>query len=88
VLSRSVGPLVVQTSQIVFVLRRESLIHDEEDPMYAGYRMWTADDYGLNPEHAPVVKIAGHAASTWPESMGSATQAKGVLRWQSLARAR
>jgi hypothetical protein len=25
--------------------------------MYAGYRMWTAADFGLNPEHPPLVKL-------------------------------
>jgi hypothetical protein len=52
-----VGLLVVQASQIIFVIRGESLTYDEGDHMYAGYRMWTTGDYGLNPEHPPLVKL-------------------------------
>ena len=25
--------------------------------MYAGYRMWKSGDFGLNPEHPPLVKL-------------------------------
>ena len=47
----------VQVVQIVIVLHRESLTWDEDDHMYAGYRMWKNGDYGLNPEHPPLVKL-------------------------------
>src|SRR5271170_6632895 len=46
-----IGLLVLQAALISFALHRESLTFDETDHMYAGYRMWTAKDYGLNPEH-------------------------------------
>ena len=49
--------LVVQAAQMVIGLHRESLTWDEEDHMYAGYRMWKNQDYGLNPEHPPLVKL-------------------------------
>jgi len=49
--------LAVQLVQVVTVLHRESLTFDEEDHMYAGYRMWKNHDYGLNPEHPPLVKL-------------------------------
>lgn len=49
--------LILQAALIVFTIHRESLTFDEEDHMYAGYRMWTAADYGLNPEHPPLVKL-------------------------------
>ncbi len=52
-----VGLLAVQMVQIVVSLHRESLTFDEEDHMYAGYRMWKDGDYGLNPEHPPLVKL-------------------------------
>jgi 4-amino-4-deoxy-L-arabinose transferase-like glycosyltransferase len=52
-----IGLLVVQATLILITLHRESLTFDEEDHMYAGYRMWTAGDYGLNPEHPPLVKL-------------------------------
>src|ERR1700761_4233134 len=51
------GLLVVQAAQIVIVLHRESLTFDEENHMYAGYRMWKNGDFGLNPEHPPLVKL-------------------------------
>jgi MFS family permease len=49
--------LAVQVVQVVIVLHRESLTFDEEDHMYAGYRMWKNGDYGINPEHPPLVKL-------------------------------
>jgi 4-amino-4-deoxy-L-arabinose transferase-like glycosyltransferase len=49
--------LAIQVLQVVTVLHRESLTFDEEDHMYAGYRMWKNHDYGLNPEHPPLVKL-------------------------------
>jgi 4-amino-4-deoxy-L-arabinose transferase-like glycosyltransferase len=49
--------LAIQALQISVTLHRESLTWDEEDHMYAGYRMWTAGDFGLNPEHPPLVKL-------------------------------
>src|SRR5271166_1596759 len=49
--------LAVQAVQIVIVLHRESLTWDEGDHMYAGYRMWKNGDFGLNPEHPPLVKL-------------------------------
>jgi hypothetical protein len=41
----------------VFVVHRESLTFDEGDHMFAGYMMWHTGDYGLNPEHPPLVKL-------------------------------
>jgi dolichyl-phosphate-mannose-protein mannosyltransferase len=52
-----IGLLVVQAAQMIVTLHRESLTWDEEDHMYAGYRMWKNADYGLNPEHPPLVKL-------------------------------
>jgi len=49
--------LAVQAVQIVIVLHCESLTWDEGAHMYAGYRMWKNGDYGLNPEHPPLVKL-------------------------------
>jgi 4-amino-4-deoxy-L-arabinose transferase-like glycosyltransferase len=51
------GLLVVQATLILITVHRESLTFDEQDHMYAGYQMWTAGDYGLNPEHPPLVKL-------------------------------
>ena len=52
-----VALLAVQAAQVAFVVHRESLTFDEGDHMYAGYMMWHAGDYGMNPEHPPLVKL-------------------------------
>lgn len=49
--------LVIQAAQIALVVHRESLTFDEDDHMFAGYMMWKTGDYGLNPEHPPLVKL-------------------------------
>lgn len=49
--------LAIQAAQVVFMIHRESLTWDEDDHMFAGYMMWKAGDYGLNPEHPPLVKL-------------------------------
>jgi 4-amino-4-deoxy-L-arabinose transferase-like glycosyltransferase len=49
--------LAVQAAQVVIVVHRESLTWDEDDHMFAGYMMWVTGDYGLNPEHPPLVKL-------------------------------
>jgi len=49
--------LLVQTAQTVYVVHRESLTFDEGNHMFAGYMMWHTGDYGLNPEHPPLVKL-------------------------------
>lgn len=54
--------LILQAAQTVYVVHRESLTFDEGNHMYAGYMMWHDGDYGLNPEHPPLVKLL--AAST------------------------
>jgi 4-amino-4-deoxy-L-arabinose transferase-like glycosyltransferase len=49
--------LVVQAAHFAYVVHRESLTFDEDDHMFAGYMMWKTGDYGLNPEHPPLVKL-------------------------------
>jgi Dolichyl-phosphate-mannose-protein mannosyltransferase len=49
--------LALQAAQVVFMIHRESLTWDEDDHMFAGYMMWKTGDYGLNPEHPPLVKL-------------------------------
>lgn len=49
--------ILVQALQTVYVIHRESLTFDEDDHMFAGYMMWHTGDYGLNPEHPPLVKL-------------------------------
>jgi hypothetical protein len=49
--------VAVQCLEIAITVHRESLTWDEGDHMYAGYCMWKNGDYGLNPEHPPLVKL-------------------------------
>jgi len=57
VITAVIALIAVQLLEMVIVLHRESLTFDEEDHMYAGYRMWKTGDFGLNPEHPPLVKL-------------------------------
>src|ERR1035437_1000566 len=52
-----IGLLTLQAALIAIAVHRESLTWDEEDHMYAGYRMWMNGDFGLNPEHPPLAKL-------------------------------
>jgi len=49
--------LIVLGLQLFFSVRRESQTWDEANHIYTGYRTWTNSDYGLNPEHPPLVKL-------------------------------
>jgi 4-amino-4-deoxy-L-arabinose transferase-like glycosyltransferase len=49
--------LAIQTALVATMVHRESLTWDEGDHMFAGYMMWKTADYGLNPEHPPLVKL-------------------------------
>jgi hypothetical protein len=52
-----VGLIATQMLSTVLVIHRESLTFDEDNHMFAGYMMWHTGDYGLNPEHPPLVKL-------------------------------
>ena len=43
--------------QLAFSVRRNSITWDEDDHIYAGYMSWKHADFGLNPEHPPLVKL-------------------------------
>jgi 4-amino-4-deoxy-L-arabinose transferase-like glycosyltransferase len=49
--------LVIQALQVAFIVHRESLTFDEDNHIFAGYMMHKTADYGLNPEHPPLVKL-------------------------------
>ncbi|MGC2163085.1 MAG: glycosyltransferase family 39 protein [Silvibacterium sp.] len=49
--------LVVQAAQFICVVHRESLTFDEDNHSFSGYMMWKTGDYGLNPEHPPLIKL-------------------------------
>lgn len=48
--------LLLFAIQIVSVVRQESLSWDEGDHIFAGYMGWKTHDYGINPEHPPLMK--------------------------------
>ena len=52
-----VALIAIQALLTVFLIHRESLVFDEGNHSFAGYMMWHTGDYGLNPEHPPLVKL-------------------------------
>ena len=48
---------VVLGLQLFFSVRRESQTWDEANHIFTGYRSWTHADFGLNPEHPPLLKL-------------------------------
>ena len=57
--------LIVLSLQLFFSVRRESQTWDEANHIFAGYRSWTHGDFGLNPEHPPLVKLLATAPLLW-----------------------
>ena len=53
--------LAIQVFEFGYVVHRESLTFDEANHMFAGYMMWKTRDFGLNPEHPPLVKLLATA---------------------------
>src|SRR6267143_3996357 len=53
--------LGVLVLQLTLSISRESPTWDEGDHIFAGYRSLTHKDFGLNPEHPPVVKMLAAA---------------------------
>jgi 4-amino-4-deoxy-L-arabinose transferase-like glycosyltransferase len=51
-----VALIAVQSLLTVLTIRRESLTFDEGNHMFASFMMLHNGDYGLNPEHPPLVK--------------------------------
>ena len=64
-----VALIAIQALLTVFLIHRESLVFDEGNHSFAGYMMWKTGDYGLNPEHPPLVKAVGRprrlGANSW-----------------------
>ncbi len=52
-----VGLLAILVFQMALSIRQESITWDEDDHLYAGYMSWKTGDFGLNPEHPPMVKM-------------------------------
>ena len=59
--------LIILSLQLFFSVRRESQTWDEANHIFAGYRTWTDGDYGLNPEHPPLVKLLATAPLLWSQ---------------------
>ncbi len=49
--------LAILFLQLAFSANRNSITWDEDDHIYAGYMSWKHADFGLNPEHPPLVKL-------------------------------
>jgi len=43
--------------QLALSVRQNSFTWDEDNHIYAGYMSWKHGDFGLNPEHPPLVKL-------------------------------
>jgi hypothetical protein len=52
-----VGFLAIIFAQMLLLARANSATWDEPDHTYAGYMQWKHGDFGLNPEHPPLVKF-------------------------------
>ncbi len=51
--------LGVYVGQVLHAIGGESLTWDEGDHIFSGVEIWRGFDYGLNPEHPPMVKMVG-----------------------------
>ncbi len=49
--------IVVLAGELWLSIRRESQTFDESAHMYSGYEYWKHGDFGVNPEHPPLVKL-------------------------------
>jgi hypothetical protein len=47
---------LVLLGELTFSIRQQSLSWDEGDHIFAGYMSWKKSDFGINPEHPPLVK--------------------------------
>lgn len=59
--------LALLSVQLFFSVRRESQTWDEGNHIFTGYRSWTNGDFGLNPEHPPLVKLLTTAPLLWSQ---------------------
>ena len=49
--------LGVYLVELITPARRQSPTFDEGAHIYSGYSYWTNADFGMNPEHPPLVKL-------------------------------
>jgi hypothetical protein len=55
------GLLVILVLELTSSIRRETQTWDEAAHILAGYTYWTHADFGMNPEHPPLVKLLATA---------------------------
>ncbi len=48
--------LLIFLAELTLSVRQQSVSWDEGDHLYAGYMSWQTRDFGINPEHPPLVK--------------------------------
>jgi len=53
--------LLILGLQLALSIRRESQTWDEGNHIFAGYMSWNNADFGLNPEHPPMLKLLATA---------------------------
>ena len=53
--------LVILFLELTLSIRRETQTWDEACHIFAGYSYWTRGDFGMNPEHPPLVKLLATA---------------------------
>ena len=66
--------LIVLGLQLFLSVRRESQTWDEGNHIFTGYRSWTHGDYGLNPEHPPLVKLFVTVPLLWSQPKSPALE--------------
>lgn len=52
-----IGLMMVLAAELWLSVRNKSQTWDEAAHIYAGYSYWTRRDFGMNPEHPPLVKL-------------------------------
>src|SRR6516165_9674415 len=53
--------IVVYLGQMLVAVQQQSQTNDEGYHLLAGYRYWQCGDFGINPEHPPLVKVMAAA---------------------------
>lgn len=49
--------LLILAAELIFSIRQHSQTFDESAHLYAGLSYWARSDFGVNPEHPPLVKL-------------------------------
>jgi 4-amino-4-deoxy-L-arabinose transferase-like glycosyltransferase len=49
--------LIILALQLLLSVRQQTQTWDEANHIFAGHRSWTHADFGLNPEHPPLLKL-------------------------------